>query len=70
MMQDFMNDLGIANKVKFMGKAKSGADVFGYTISYASQHKNTWIKLGGKVYELNPQPGFPWPIGTRKRSKL
>ena len=67
MMNDFMKDLGINSKVKFMGNKGGAKDIYGYTLTYMFQHKNTWIKLGGKRYELNPQPGHPWPIGTVRR---
>lgn len=67
MMKDFMNDLGISAKIHFMGKSKNSTDIYGYSIIYGSQHKNVWIKLGGKRYELNPQPGMAWPIGIVKR---
>lgn len=67
MMNDFMKDLGISSKIHFMGKSKPKVDIHGYTIMYASQHKNTWIKLGGARYELNPQPGAAWPIGVIRR---
>lgn len=67
MMNDFMKDLGITSKVHFAGKSKNATDIFGYTIMYNSQHKNTWITLGGKKWELNPQPESGWPIGIVKR---
>ena len=67
MMDDFMKDLGINSKVKFMGNKGGSVDIYGYSIMYMSQHKNTWIRLGGKRYELNAQPGGMWPIGTVKR---
>ena len=67
MMNDFMKDLGIKSKVRFMGDKANKKDIYGYTIMYMSQHKNTWIKLGGKQYELNPQPGKQWPIGIIAR---
>ena len=70
MMKDFMDDLGIKSKIHFMGKSGNSTDIYGYTIMYASQHKNTWIKLGGKYYELNPQPESYWPAGIVKRKKL
>ena len=50
-----------------MGDKANKKDIYGYTIMYMSQHKNTWIKLGGKQYELNPQPGRQWPIGIIAR---
>lgn len=67
MMDDFMGDIGVSCKVHFAGKDKSPTDIYGYTIFYASQHKNVRVTLGGKKYELNPQPEVPWPIGTVKR---
>ena len=67
MMDDFMQDMGIKSKVHFAGNSPSQVDIFGYTVMYAEQHKNTWFKLGGKKWEVNPQPEFPWPIGTVKR---
>ena len=67
MMDDFMGDLGITSKVHFMGNSGGSTDIYGYGIFYGTQHKNTWIKLGGKRYELNPQPGMAWPIGIVKR---
>ena len=67
MMDDFMADLGVYCTVHFAGKDKGPTDIYGYSISYASQHKNNRVKLGGETYELNPQPGVEWPIGTVKR---
>jgi|GEM_PF-2342416 len=67
MMNDFMKDLGISSKIHFMGKSRGATDINGYYIMYASQHKNTWIKLGGKRYELNAQPGAWWPVGVVRR---
>ena len=67
MMKDFMDDLGVNCTVHFAGKDSPSADIYGYTIYYASQHKNVRVKLGGNKYELNPQPGVQWPIGTVKR---
>ena len=67
MMDDFMSDLGISCKVHFAGKDTGPTDIFGNRIFYNSQHKNVRITLKGKKYELNPQPEFPWPIGTVKR---
>ena len=67
MMDDFMSDLGIRCNVHFAGKDKGPTDIYGYRIFYASQHKNVRVTLGGKKYELNPQPEVPWPIGTVKR---
>ncbi|MBR3126040.1 MAG: hypothetical protein IKF42_11560 [Mogibacterium sp.] len=67
MMDDFMSDLGIKCSVHFAGKDKSPTDIYGYRIYYASQHRNVRVTLGGKKYELNPQPEVPWPIGTVKR---
>lgn len=67
MMNDFMKDIGISSKIHFMGKSRGPTDIYGYKLYYASQHKNTWIKLGGKRYELNPQPESEWPIGIVKR---
>ena len=67
MMKDFMDDLGVNCTVHFAGKDSPAADIYGYTIYYASQHKNVRVRLGGKRYELNPQPGVPWPIGTVRR---
>jgi len=70
MMSDFMNDVGVKNKVKFAGKMKGPVDIFGANLMYGVQHRNIRIKLGGKVYELNPQPGFEWPYGIVKRKSL
>lgn len=67
MMDDFMSDLGVSCKVHFAGNDKSPTDIYGYSIFYASQHRNVRVTLGGKKYELNPQPEVPWPIGTVKR---
>ena len=67
MMNDFMKDIGISSKIHFMGRSKGPTDIYGYKLSYASQHKNTWIRLGGKRYELNPEPASSWPIGIVKR---
>lgn len=67
MMDDFMKDLGVKSKVKFMGYKGGAIDIFGYSIMYASQHRNTWVTLGGKTYELNPQPGMMWPLGIVQR---
>ena len=66
MMKDFMNDLGVSCSIHFI-RGGSATDIFGNTLYYASQHRNVRVKLGGKRYELNPQPGFPWPVGTVKR---
>ena len=70
MMHDFMKDLGIKSKIHFAGKMAAGKDIYGFTVFYGSGHKNTWIKLGGKFYELNPQPAMYWPIGIRARSHI
>lgn len=67
MMDDFMADLGVYCTVHSAGKDKGPTDIYGYSISYAKQHKNNRVKLGGETYELNPQPGVQWPIGTVKR---
>ena len=67
MMNDFMKDLGITSKVHFAGNSGGNTDIFGYTIFYASAHKNTWFTLGGVKWEVNPQPGMTWPAGTVKR---
>ena len=67
MMDDFMKDLGIKSKIHFMGKAKNSVDINHLRVQYGKQHKNTWITLGGKRYELNPQPGIPWPAGVVMR---
>ena len=67
MMDDFMSDLGIKCKVHFAGNDKSPTDIYGYRIFYANQHRNVRVTLGGRTYELNPQPEVPWPIGTVKR---
>ena len=67
MMNDFMKDLGVSSKIHFMGNKGRSVDIFGYNAMYASQHKNTWVTLGGKRYELNPQPGMMWPLGIVKR---
>lgn len=67
MMDDFMKDIGISSKIHFMGNKFGAVDIYGYNIMYMSQHKNTWVSLGGKRYELNPQPGWMWPMGTVKR---
>ncbi len=67
MMKDFMDDLGIKSSIHFMGNKRGAKDINGWYIMYASQHKNTWVTLGGKTYELNPQPGQMWPIGIVKR---
>ena len=67
MMDDFMKDLGIKSKVHFAGKSGGATDIYGYSIMYMSQHKNTWVTLGGKTYELNPEPGASWPFGTVAR---
>lgn len=70
MMSDFMTDVGVKNKIKSAGKLKGPTDIFGMSLFYGSQHKNVRIKLEGRVYELNPQPGFQWPYGIVIRSKL
>lgn len=67
MMDDFMKDIGVSSKIHFMGNKGGAVDIFGYNLMYASQHRNTWVTLGGKMYELNPQPGFLWPAGVVKR---
>ena len=67
MMNDFMKDIGVSSKIHFMGNKGGATDIYGYSMMYMSQHKNTWIKLGGKRYELNPQPGMPWPLGIVRR---
>lgn len=67
MMDDFMKDIGIKSKIRFMGNKAGATDIYGYTIMYAPQHKNTWVTIKGKKYELNPQPGMAWPIGIIKR---
>lgn len=67
MMQDFMNDLGIKNKVHFAGNKGGATDIFGYSMMYMGEHRNTWVTLGGKTYELNPQPGMMWPGGVVAR---
>ena len=61
MMDDFMADLGVYCTVHFAGKDKGPTVIYGYSISYASQHKNNRVKLGGETYELNPQPGVEMP---------
>ena len=70
MMQDFTKDVGVKNKVRFAGNMKGPVDIYGLSIMYGIQHRNVRIKLDGSIYELNPQPGAPWPIGIVKRSKL
>lgn len=67
MMDSFMADLGISCKVHFAGNDSSPEDIYGNILYYNSQHRNVRVTLGGKTYELNPQPGFPWPVGTVKR---
>ncbi len=67
MMKDFMDDLGVPCTVHFAGKDSPAKDIYGYKIYYAVQHKNVRVRLGGKRYELNPQPEATWPIGTVKR---
>lgn len=67
MMRDFMNDLGIKNKVHFAGNSGGATDIFGQSMMYMSNHKNTWVTIGGKTFELNPQPGMPWPSGVVAR---
>ena len=67
MMKDFMDDLGIKSSIHFMGGKGISKDIYGAYIGYASQHKNTWVTLGGKRYELNAQPGAMWPRGTVER---
>ena len=67
MMHDFMNDLGIKSKVHFAGKDKGPKDIYGHYMSYNKGHKNIYITMGGKTYEVNPQPGVPWPLGTVAR---
>lgn len=67
MMDDFMRDLGVRCTVHFAGRDASTTDIYGYTMYYSGQHRNVRVTLGGKRYELNPQPGIPWPIGTVKR---
>lgn len=67
MMNDFMKDLGVTCKVHFAGDDDIAEDIFGFNVGYGFQHKNVRVKLGGKRYELNPQPGMVWPYGTVKR---
>lgn len=67
MMDDFMSDLGVSCKVHFAGNDASIKDIYGNKLFYDSQHRNVRVTLGGKRYELNPQPGFPWPVGAVKR---
>lgn len=67
MMDDFMKDLGIRSKVRFAGKLRPSKDIFGYSVMYGTHHRNTLITIGGKRYELNPQPGMPWPVGIVNR---
>ena len=67
MMDDFMKDLGIRCKVHDARYDAPGTDIFGYSIMYGAQHKNVRVTLGGKKYELNPQPGLAWPYGTIRR---
>ena len=67
MMHDFMNDLGIKSKVHFAGKDKGPKDIYGNYMQYNKGHKNIYITMGGKTYEVNPQPGVPWPLGTVAR---
>ena len=67
MMHDFMNDLGIRSKVHFAGKDKGPKDIYGNYMQYNKGHKNIYITMGGKTYEVNPQPGVPWPLGTVAR---
>ena len=67
MMNDFMKDLGISSKVRFAGGDGGTTDAFGYYVSFGSGHKNTKIWLAGNKYILNPQPGFPWPIGIIRK---
>lgn len=62
MMNDFLRDMGINSKTK-RPKNQVRNDIFGYTVMYGSSHMNTQIKLGGKKYTLNPQPGARWPVG-------
>ena len=67
MMHDFMNDLGIRSRVHFAGKDKGPRDIYGNYMQYNKGHKNIYITMGGKTFEVNPQPGVPWPIGTVAR---
>ena len=67
MMNDFMKDLGVNCKVHFAGDDIWPTDIFGWNVGYGFEHKNNRIKLGGKRYELNPQPQMPWPAGTVRR---
>jgi len=67
MMHDFMKDLGIKSKVHFAGKDKGPRDIYGNYMQYNKGHKNIYITMGGKTYEVNPQPGVPWPLGTVAR---
>lgn len=67
MMHDFMNDLGIKSKVHFAGKDKGPKDIYGHYMQYNKGHKNIYITMGGKTFEVNPQPGVPWPLGTVAR---
>mgnify|MGYP007038252822 CR=1 FL=1 len=62
-----MNDLGIKSKVHFAGKDKGPKDIYGNYMQYNKGHKNIYITMGGKTYEVNPQPGVPWPLGTVAR---
>lgn len=67
MMRDFMNDLGIKSRVHSAGKDKGPKDIFGNYMRYNKGHKNIYVTMGGKTYEMNPQPGVPWPLGTVAR---
>lgn len=67
MMHDFMKDLGIKSKVHFAGKDKGPKDIYGNYMKYNKGHKNIYITMGGKTFEVNPQPGVPWPLGTVAR---
>ena len=67
MMNDFMKDLGVKCMVHFAGNDAFPVDIYGYNVGYGSGHKNVRVTLGGKRYELNPQPGIPWPLGTVRR---
>ena len=67
MMNDFMHDIGVSSKVRFAGNDGGATDIYGNSIMYMTDHKNTQIQLGGKKYILSPQPGMGWPMGIIDR---
>lgn len=67
MLRDFLTDLGISSKVRFAGGDGAAVDAFGYTVSFGSGHKNVKVRFNGRTYIMNPQPGFPWPVGIIKK---